>query len=112
MSKDRELTGNERFVGNDELVRTRARTFELVQYITAPLNVESMADLPSQMQDQVLEALERKAAMTGLKLAIAGIRCDEDVDEPVDSPKRYYLHIVASEVIVGVDNGARVITLN
>lgn len=105
--RERELTGNERFVGNDELVRQHVRTFEIVNYITAapdvpafPTKIE-LDDLPSQMQDQIAAAMERKAQETGLKLTVVHCVIDEDHDykEGV-TPSKWFMHIVLSEVVV------------
>lgn len=108
--RERDLTGRERFVGNDELVRQNVRTFELVNYITArpdaptlPCNID-IGDMPTNMQEAVLAAMERKSYETGLKLALVHCEIDED-HEYVEgvTPSKWFIHIVLSEVVVGQD---------
>lgn len=107
---ERELKGTERFIGNDELVRAKIRTFELLSYITAPPDTPSfpctvlLEDMPSNMRDAVFEAMERKSADVGLQLAIVHCVVDED-HEYVEgvTPSKWFMHIVLSEVIVAPD---------
>lgn len=78
------------------------RTFEIVQYITAPIECETLDDLPANLQDAVLMALEQKAKEVELPLAIIAVRCDKDIDST--DPKRvWFLHIVASEIVLAID---------
>jgi len=85
---------------------TGIRTFELVQYISAPIECETLADLPAQMQDAVLEALERKSKEVELPLALVGIVCDIDYGETPEQD-RPYLRIVASEVVMADERTVR-----
>jgi len=77
---------------------TGIRTFEIVQYVTGFLE-GSMDDWPAQIQDVVYKALERKSHEVELPLAIVHSRCDVDHDA-VDAQHKFYLHIIASEVVV------------
>lgn len=82
------------------------RTFELLLGLTGwPSTVTDngmckMDDLPANLQDAVLEGLERKSIAEGLPLAIVLVRVDIDHDKREDEPGYYYLHVVASEVVV------------
>lgn len=75
------------------------RTFEILQYISGPIECESMDDLPANLQDVIFAALERKAHDVGLPLAIVAVRCDKDIDS-IDETRVWFLHIVASEIVV------------
>lgn len=78
------------------------RTFEMIQYLSGPLPpVEKVDDLSPQMQDALMLALERKSQEVHLPLAIVALRCDVDYDKPDDDPHRYYLHVIASEIVAG-----------
>lgn len=79
-----------------------ARVFDMVQYITGPLEVESMNDLSQEMQDQIMAALERRSDEIGTPLVVKGVRCDHDPDLPDDHPHKFYLHVVASEIVAVV----------
>ncbi len=81
------------------LSHTGIRTFEIVQYVSGWLDGE-FSDWPAQIQDAVLAALERKSGEVGLPLAIVFSKCDHDVDLPNEHPRKFWLHIVASEVVM------------
>lgn len=107
MARERKLNGNERFMGNDELVRQHVRTFEMLAYVSEapdvpafPAKVE-LDDLPSHMQDQLAAAMEQVSERVGLKLTVVHCVIDEDHDykEGV-TPSKWFMHIVLSEVIV------------
>lgn len=76
----------------------RVRTFEIVQYLNAPIECETMDDLPANLQDAVFAALEAKAAQVELPLKIVLVRCDKDIDS-LDPTRVWFLHIVASEIV-------------
>lgn len=77
------------------------RTFEIVQYISGPLEGE-LADWPAKIQDAVYAALELKAAEVELPLAIVASRCDIDHDAEAEGRpnQKFFVHIVASEIVV------------
>lgn len=77
------------------------RTFEILQYISAPLEGE-LADWPANIQDAVYAALERKSKDVELPLAIVASRCDIDHDAEAEGRphQKFFLHIVASEVVM------------
>lgn len=85
---------------------TGIRTFELVQYISAPIECETLTDLPAQMQDAVLAALEAKSKEVELPLAIVAIVCDVDYGDTPEDDKPY-LRIVASEVVMADERTVR-----
>lgn len=80
---------------------TGVRTFEIVQYITAPLEGD-IEQWPSNIQDRIYEALEKKSNDVELPLKIVASYCAIDYGENT-SEDRPYLHIIASE-IVAVDD--------
>lgn len=82
----------------------KIRTFEIIQYITGPIECESMKDLSPKMQDQIMTALELKAQQEGLRLQIIGVRCDKDIDS-TDPRRTWFLHVIASEVVIVVPPG-------
>lgn len=84
--------------GETRVVVGSIATFEIVQWISAGINCEKMEDLPNNMQDKIYAALEVKAQQMKMPLAIVSVRCGEET-EPPDDQHRWYLHIVASEVI-------------
>lgn len=75
------------------------RTFELVQYTTAPIPCETMDDLPNNLQDQVYEALERASKKIELPLCIVAVESSIDYGETEDED-RPYLRVIASEVVM------------
>ena len=84
------------------------RTFELVQYISGYIEgVEKMDDLPPQIQDAVMQALEVKSEEVGLPLAVVLVRCDKDLDSE-DEQRQFFLHIIASEVVAAAIPTGRV----
>lgn len=78
---------------------TGIRTFEVDVPISAPLEGE-LNDWPANIQDGIYAALERIAEREQLPLAIVHSRCDVDHDVAEGAPGRYYLHVVASEVVM------------
>ena len=80
------------------------RTFRVMQYITAPIECEQMNDLPSQIQDRIYAALEKKAQELELPLTIVAVRCDRDIDS--EDPKRqWFLEVIASEIVMAIEPG-------
>lgn len=77
---------------------TGIRTFEIVQYVSAPLP-GGMDDWPANIQDQIFAALEAKSKQVELPLVITGSYCGTDYADTEGQPDKYYLHIVASEII-------------
>lgn len=88
------------------MTHTGIRTFEIVAYLTAPIECESMDDLPSHMQDQVYEALERKSKEVELPLTIVAVGCGIDHGETEDKD-RPYIRIIASEIVVADEREIR-----
>lgn len=89
-------------MGSTEIPSMRApgiRTFRLIQYVTGYIEgVSTVDDLPSRMQDQVAEALERLADKYQLPLAIVRVVCDKDIDSK-DPTRQFFVEVIASEVI-------------
>lgn len=77
---------------------TRIRTFEILQYVTAPLDGE-IQDWPANIQDAIYEALERMSQRVQLPLTIVASYCAIDYGESKEYD-RPYLHIIASEIVV------------
>lgn len=83
---------------------TGIRTFEIVQYISGPLE-GTFDDWPARIQDVVYAALERKSKEVELPLKIVGSYCgiDHDAEAEGRPDKKFYLHIVASEIVMADD---------
>lgn len=77
---------------------TGVKTFELVQYVNGYLEGE-LKDWPANIQDAVMQALERKAREVELPLTIVGSYCDLDYGE-TKGQDRFFLRIIASEIVV------------
>lgn len=77
---------------------TGVRTFEIVQYVTGYLEGE-LKDWPAQIQDAVMQALEKKAHEVELPLTIVTSYCDIDYGERPEDDKPF-LRIIASEIVV------------
>lgn len=95
----------------DELRERRAellkgseiRTFEMIQYVTAPLEGE-LDDWPANIQDAIFAALERKAKSVQLPLKIVLAYCDMDYDLDASKvPSVYFVRVVASEIVAKLD---------
>ena len=69
------------------------RTFEILAKVTGFME-GGMDDWPSNIQDAVYEALERKAAEVQLPLAIVSSYCDKDIDDGT-----FYVRVIASEIV-------------
>lgn len=78
---------------------TGIRTFQLLADVTAYLEGE-LADWPANIQDRILEALERKAKEVELPLMIVYSACGKD--EFADTDK-FFVYVVASEIVVADD---------
>lgn len=77
---------------------TGIKTYEVVVYVSGYLEGE-LADWPANIQDRLLEALERKAQEVEHPLTIVHSRCDVDYGETSKDDK-FYLHVIASEIVV------------
>lgn len=75
------------------------RTFELDVSISGKLDVP-FDDWPSNIQDGIMEALERLAKREELPLKIVHAQYMVDHDKAEDEPGRHYLHVVASEIVM------------
>jgi hypothetical protein len=78
---------------------TGIRMFELDVSISGPLDVP-FEDWPANVQDGILQALERKSKEVQLPLKIVHAKYMTDPDLPKDAPGYHYLHVVASEVVM------------
>lgn len=78
---------------------TEIRTFEIVQYVSGFMEGE-LKDWPASVQDAVAAALEKKAHEVELTLVVVGARCDRDYEKADDDPFKYFIEIIASEVVV------------
>lgn len=74
------------------------RTFEILQYVSGFVEGE-LKDWPANIQDVVYKALEDKSKEVELPLVVVASKCDHDPDEPNPNLK-FWLHIVASEVVM------------
>lgn len=81
---------------------TQIRTFETDVAVSTFLE-GTLDDWPAVIQDGVYAALERLAQSVQLPLAIVGSRCDVDPDKAEDEPGRFFIHVVASEIVVADD---------
>ena len=75
------------------------RTFDLIVPVSGYLEGE-LDDWPAVIQDGVYAALERKAHEVELPLVIIASRGGMDEDKQDHEPGRFYVHIVASEVVM------------
>ena len=75
------------------------RTFDLIVPVSGYLEGE-LDDWPAVIQDGVYMALERKAHEVELPLVIIASRGGVDEDKQDHEPGRFYVHIVASEVVM------------
>ncbi len=75
------------------------RTFELIQYVTAPLE-GGIKDWPSHIQDAIYEALEKKAQQVELPLTIVDAGCLIDYADEEGQADRFYVLVMASEIVV------------
>lgn len=83
------------------------RTFEAVLPMTGwPTGIDvppgtqiKMDDLPSNLQDKLYMAMERKSDEVRLALAIAHLRIDVDPDKKEGDAGYVYLHVILSEVV-------------
>lgn len=82
------------------------KTWEAVQFVNAPLEGE-FDDWPNSIKDAVYTAVEALAQKHQLPMKLAGARCDEDIDEPMDSPKRFFVHMIVSEIVVADERTLR-----
>jgi len=78
---------------------TGIKTYDLVQYVTGFLEGE-IDDWPAAIQDAVYAALEKKSGEVEHPLAIVHSRCDVDYADDDRSQDRFYVHVIASEIVV------------
>jgi hypothetical protein len=57
-------------------------------------------DWPASIQDPIYAALERKAKQVQLPLCIVFSRCEVDPDIPEGRQGHFYVHVIASEVVI------------
>lgn len=82
-----------------KLANTGIRQFEIVVHVSGWLE-GTLEDWPAQIQDVVYAALERKSKEVELPLAIVFSKCDHEPTLPDDHPQKFYMHIIASEVVM------------
>lgn len=78
---------------------TNIRIFEIFQSVTGYMD-GALDDWPANIQDVIYKALEIKAKQERLPLAIVHSECKVDPDFPEGHPNRFYVHVVASEIVV------------
>lgn len=78
---------------------TGIKTYDMVQYVTAPLEGE-ISDWPANIQDAIYEALEKKAQEVEHPLTIVHSRCDVEPADDDRSVDKLYVHVVASEIVL------------
>lgn len=94
------MTGTEK---QPKREHTGLRTFEIVQYVDGYIE-GTFNDWPANIQDAIFAALEWKSKQVGLPLAIVSSKCDHDPDiDDTAHPRKFWLHIVASEVVMADD---------
>lgn len=74
------------------------RTFEFTCSVSGPLEGE-LKDWPANIQDTIYLALERLSHRVQLPVCIVGARCAEDFDVEPGMPGRFFVHVMASEII-------------
>lgn len=78
---------------------TSIRTFELDVSVSGKLDVP-FEDWPANIQDGILEALEKIAQREQIPLNIVHAKYMVDHDKAEDEPGRHYLHVIASEIVM------------
>lgn len=78
---------------------TGVRTFDVIVHVTGWLE-GTLNDWPAEIQDGVYAALERASKQVELPLAIVFSKCDQEPLLPVGHPEKFFLHIVASEIVM------------
>ena len=80
------------------------RVFDLIVPISAPLE-GGFENWPSNIQDGIMAALERKSEEVELPLLMVDARCDIDHDAEAEGrpTEKFFIHVVASEVVVADD---------
>ena len=77
---------------------TGIKTYQLVQYVTGFMEGE-LSDWPSNIQEAIMEALEKKAGEVEHPLTIIHSRCDVDYADDDRGVDKFYVHVIASEII-------------
>ena len=75
------------------------RTFDLAANVNGWLD-GTIDDWPANIQDVLYAALERKAKEVQLPIVIVYSKCEIDPDVPEGSPGHFYLHVIASEIVI------------
>jgi len=78
---------------------SQIRTFQIYQSISGYVDGK-IDDWPASLQDPIYMALERKAKQVQLPLSIVYSACEIDPDIPEDRPGHFYVHVVASEIVI------------
>lgn len=79
------------------------RTFGLVQDVSHFLE-GGIDDWPASVSDAIMGALERLAVREHIPLAIVLSRCDVDPDKEEHEPGRFFIEVIASEIIAVADD--------
>ena len=80
---------------------TRVKVFDLTVDISGPLEGK-FNDWPANIQDGIMQAIERKAQEVGLPLVMVDSACSIDYGETKEQDK-FYIHVVVSEVVARDD---------
>ncbi len=83
---------------NDNLKPKGIRTWEFIQYVTGYVQCETLDDLPNQMQDLIMLAVEKLSEKEELPMAVVMVRCDKDIDS-ADPLRQWFLHVIVSEIV-------------
>lgn len=75
------------------------KTWEAVVYTSGPVSPR-FEDWSNQMQDAAHQAVEGLAQFHKLPMQIIHTRYEQDYEERADSPKRHFVVIYVSEVVV------------
>lgn len=78
---------------------TGLRMFDLTVTTTGWLDGE-LSDWPANIQEPILEALEKMSQQVQLPLAILHSRCDIDYGGGPDGQDQFYIQVIASEIVV------------
>lgn len=84
---------------SDIVNRSQIKTYELTVAVTHFME-GTLDDWPAVIQDGVYAALEALAYKEQIPLAIVASRCDTDPDVDKHLPGHFFIHVVASEVVV------------
>lgn len=79
------------------------RLFTLEVDVSGPLAGE-LKDWPANIQDGILSALDRLAERERVPVAIVYSECERDWAHMDPFKDRWYVNVVASEVVAGIDH--------